>query len=228
MRITAPGLLLVALLTAGEAFTAEPAPAESAVPGPSARADRIVLEDVYRQSGAARTVPGPSWMDYVSDVLSRAAGSLFRRLDPLGQLVGPWSHIFAVILAGALLLSFLVILGRVFAKRGPPAEPAAAVQTSLPFPAPARGREEWRLEFEERLGRGETLPALQALWWWFALSASPEGVDPAWTSREVLVRAGRDELVPVARVLDRMIYGPLPPREPEVRALLAEMEGAFA
>lgn len=236
MRACAFGLLLAALLASGvEARGAEPIEAgETEAAGseyPSAaRADRVVLEDVYRESGAARIVPGPAWWDYVAALASKALDWLFKRLDPLGQLVGPWSRVIASVLAATLIVVFLLILVRLLIRLGDTkaGRKGGASVISRPDPAHPRSREEWRRELEVLLGHGETLPALRALWWWFALSASPAGVDPSWTSGEVLSRAGRTELRPFAQVLDRMIYGSRTPQETQIRALLADMEATLA
>jgi hypothetical protein len=49
--------------------------------------------------------------------------------------------------------------------------------------------------------------------------------DPSWTTRELVSRAKRSELTPVARDLDRLAYGRAAPGVRDVRALAAALEG---
>jgi hypothetical protein len=51
-------------------------------------------------------------------------------------------------------------------------------------------------------------------------------VDPSWTSRELLVRAGRPDLGPWAAALDRMTYGPRRPAAGDLRELVDALESA--
>jgi hypothetical protein len=70
--------------------------------------------------------------------------------------------------------------------------------------------------------------ALEAVWWWLAVSTMSREVDASWTSRELLEAAGRPDLRPLARDLDRMAYGPTRPSPGDVRQLVSGLEVGLA
>ena len=69
--------------------------------------------------------------------------------------------------------------------------------------------------------------ACEALWWWLARSLLADPVEASWTSRELLVHAGRRDLTPGVRHLDRLIYGAVPPSPDDVRGLWGELREAL-
>jgi hypothetical protein len=81
---------------------------------------------------------------------------------------------------------------------------------------------------DARLAAGDVAAALEALWWWFARSASTADVDPSWTSRELLAHCGRHDLTPLALGLDRLLYGPARPGSVELRTFIARAEAGLA
>ena len=76
---------------------------------------------------------------------------------------------------------------------------------------PAPASRDWAEELRRRLEGGDVAAALEALWWWLATQVGVPDADPSWTSRELLVHAGRGDLRRPVRRLDHMIYGPEAP-----------------
>lgn len=196
-------------------------------------ADHALLQRLIEQEGIARGTAGPDWADYLVSLAGAA-------LDALGRLLSPARHLIAglglsmetvttVLLA--LLVAVVTALAALGAWRllrrrraGLPAAAAADVAVKLE-PAP-RDPRAWRALLDERLGAGGIAEALEATWWWLAASVSSGPVDPSWTSRELLVRAGRTDLARWAAALDRMTYGPRRPALDDVRGLVQALEAA--
>lgn len=65
----------------------------------------------------------------------------------------------------------------------------------------------WSRRFRRRLEESSWTEALEALWWWAATRLDPRGLSPAWTTDQLVARAGRAELEPPMRELDRLRYG---------------------
>ena len=140
--------------------------------------------------------------------------------------------LIAAVLTVALALALLVLSivrrlpGR--AARGPSVPSTGA--EGIPADAPlSRDRLAWRAEVETRLSRGDIPGALEAFWWWLALSLPLEStVEPSWTTRELLLRARRRELLGLGRALDVLMYGSCVPLPEDVTACLARFEEKLA
>jgi hypothetical protein len=102
---------------------------------------------------------------------------------------------------------------------------ASAIPSAQPLAE--HDREGWRREIDRRLAAGDLEGTLEALWWWFARSVSRDRVDPSWTSHELLARCARPDLTPLARVLDRLLYGQQRPRPDDVRRFVGRIEAAL-
>jgi hypothetical protein len=86
-------------------------------------------------------------------------------------------------------------------------------------------RRAWKAEIEARLASGDVAGALEAFWWWLASSLSLESaVDASWTTRELLAKARRRELLGLGARLDVLMYGPRIPSSDDVIACLARFE----
>jgi len=235
-RATRAGAALAAALALTLPAWAGPSPPVPHDPDPPVlrQADVPLLERVYEDSGAARRVERKSWTAYLGYLGARVGAAIdrllmggFERLSGLSLL---WSWAARLIVAGAVL-ALIFVLVRLAAhlwRRSRRAVEAGAGDGELTARAPGRDAAAWRAEFERRLAAGEVARALEAAWWWLASSLSGEEVDPSWTGRELLERAGRRELLPVVRRFDVLAYGPLRPAAEEVRrygAQLAEVLG---
>ena len=76
-----------------------------------------------------------------------------------------------------------------------------------------------------RLEGGDVAGALEALWWWLAASVTLNAaIDESWTTRELLVRARRPELLRAGSGLDALMYGRSSPSAADVGACLARFE----
>jgi hypothetical protein len=195
----------------------------------SARAHLDVVERVMAESGVDRTPAPEGWIGYVRGLAESFAEWMVRAFPRLSGVRALADHAgtLCLVLLGLLLLGVVYAWLRGAARRrrpSPPAPPAAAA----PPPPEARDRAAWRAEIDRRLGRGDVPGALEALWWWFARSVSAAEVDPSWTSRELLARSGRADLAPLARGLDRLLYGSARPTAADVRLFLGGLERALA
>ena len=91
--------------------------------------------------------------------------------------------------------------------------------------SPAPDRSAWRRQIESRLEGGDVAGALEALWWWLAASLTVnEAIDESWTTRELLVRARRPELLRAGFGLDALMYGRTSPSVADVGACLERLE----
>lgn len=187
-----------------EAEWAEP---QSAEPN-RARLDRIYAEhdlDLYTERAG--------WAAYLGYLLERLDDWIAVRVTGfLNRLLGSstaWRNaIYGVI--GAALVALLVWLALLLRSMLRQREPEQAPEVEVRAPSPAAGGADaaaWRAELDRRLAAGDLEAALEAAWWWLACSLAGSRVNPAWTSRELLVAAGRPDLGPAVRGLDAMIYG---------------------
>ena len=196
-------------------------------------ADPAVLERIIEESEVETGLPRPGAWRYFQDTLETAFFWLTERLKRFSFPPG-WESalrtaaIFAVTLA-VLLLSF--ILGRYVIRRLKRKANARQgdVLVGERAAAPRKtDRDEWRRELEKRLAGSDGRRALEAVWWWLASSILGAAVDPSWTNRELLSRAGRPDLSSHARQLDRMRYGTTLPSVEEVKRFVATLESELA
>jgi hypothetical protein len=194
--------------------------------------DAELLRKVFAETRAATSPERPSITAYPGvwiRELFKAIGRMFSAVLPPGaaevaQLVA------LLVLGAAIALLAVSILRRVQARRrrGAPVPRLAWTEEADAAPL-SRGRAEWRREVDARLARGDVAGALEALWWWLAASVTPEGApDPSWTTRELLARARRADLISQGAALDTLMYGPLAPTAGGVAACLARLEESLA
>ena len=192
-------------------------------------ADPAVVERVLASSGVERT-PVPPETSYLGELLGAAAGYVVDALMAGAKLL----HIPPVLLwwiAGGLavllaLLAVRLIVSRL-RRRRPGKRGEDAFTAGLP-PAAPRDSVAWRAELDRRLAGGQVPEALEALWWWLARTLKGGEAESDWTSRELVVRSGREDLRDLARRLDAFTYGPRPPDLSELRGLLGRFEEALA
>lgn len=199
---------------------------------PPAVADHALIERILAETGVERQPPSPGFADYMQTVAEAVLRGVADWLGAL-RIKAQWAlEPLAIGLALSLLVVLVIALFLVL--RRSRREAGAARQRRTPEvpvgPArssPALDRQGWAERFEEHLSRGDVARALEAVWWWFARSVAGERVDPSWTSRELLLRCGRVDLLRFAGALDRMIYGAVPPRPDAVRALFGSLQEAL-
>ena len=190
-----------------------------------ARADAAALEEAL--APVERERPKPDWAEYVPVLAAAFLSRLWDGIQPLRSLLSfgaatvtalAWA--FVVIVALALLAA---LCGFAPWRRKARASVTAAGPGAGSAPAAPAGPREWSLELERRLAAGDLAGALEALWWIFAGAIGHGEVRASWTSGELVARAGREDLRPLALQLDRFRYGPRPPGVAEVRALAGRL-----
>ncbi|HEV8242002.1 MAG TPA: hypothetical protein VGS57_21735 [Thermoanaerobaculia bacterium] len=203
-------------------------------------ADPEALRRALAEAKAASKLPEPGTLDYLADWIRWLQHALFGALER----VAPWAGLPIVervaiyaALGAALLAAFLVavIAARRWRKRRALHEPAAS---TLPLPAaptlPAGDAGWWQGELQRRLAEGRLRPALEAAWWWTARRLDPPGLDPSWTSGDLLRSAGASPnrigagaLRAPLRRLDRQLWGGAELARDEVESVVAELGGAL-
>jgi hypothetical protein len=197
-------------------------------------ADADLVRRILRETGVATKPSGPPLTSYLGawmEALARWFSRFFaERPGMAGTIVNAAAVIAILTLAAALILVALSIVRRA-RNRGPREAPApglggAGLRQEAPSP---RDRAAWRAEIEARLSRGYIAGALEAFWWWLASSLPLEsGIDASWTTRELLVKARRHELLGLGGTLDVLMYGPRIPSPESVTACLARFEEKLA
>jgi hypothetical protein len=193
-----------------------------------APADRAVLERVLTSSGVERT-PVPPESSYLGELVRTALEALVQGLEKGARMVHvPAQALIAaafVAVAVALflivraLLPYLRLLGR--------KAPGTPALVAMPAPAAELDAAGWRAELDRRLAAGRSAEALEAAWWWLARSLAGSRALADWTSRDLVIRAGRPDLTALVRRLDAFIYGPHRPAPDEVRGLVSRLEDAL-
>jgi hypothetical protein len=193
-----------------------------------APADRAVLQRVLASSRVERT-PVPPESSYLRELARAALDTLFQAVRKGAGMVhlSPRALIGAAVVVAALALGLLVraLLPRL--RRGRRAAGEAPASVAPPLPLRELDAAGWRAELERRLAAGRSAEALEAAWWWLARSLAGSQAMPDWTSRDLLRRAGRQDLAALIRRLDAFIYGPHRPAAQDVRGLVDRLEEAL-
>jgi hypothetical protein len=194
-------------------------------------ADRALLERVLASTGVERT-PVPPESSYFGELGRAARETLMQAIRRGAEMLHLPRKVMiaAAFLAAAvaLLLIARALLPRLRRRRRP--VPVGEL-TLVTAPAAAHAADTatgWRAELERRLAAGQTAEALEAAWWWLARSLVGSQAEPDWTSRDLVSRARRPDLVALIRRLDAFIYGPLRPIPDDVRRLVARLEEALS
>jgi hypothetical protein len=193
-------------------------------------ADPAALREALAQAKASQKLAGPSFGEYVFDL----GQWLKERLLGLLGDSGGWSRISllervafytALAAAGLAALAVLAMALRRWRSRRlvEVASPLAVMPAAAPPPGDAGW---WREELRRRLAAGALRPALEAAWWWTARRLDPPGLDPSWTTGELLRVGGAAPLRAPLRRLDRLLWGGGMPRRDEVDAVVHELAGS--
>jgi hypothetical protein len=197
-------------------------------------ADLGVLRGVLERTRVVRTPAGPrlgGYFEALAAAFARWLGRLFESAA-LGDGVAIAGEIAALAIVAGAVCFFAVSLWRWIGARrraGAAAVPRLDWRTEDRAGAAALDRAAWRRLLEERLASGDLAGGLEALWWWFAAALDLDGgVDPSWTTRELLRRARRPGLSGAAAALDVLMYGPRIPTPDDVARCLATLERSLA
>lgn len=197
-------------------------------------ADHGLVKRILAENRVEQT-PVPPEASYVGEVLRAVQRAVIdaltagiRRLDVPEPLVYTVAWGLAVL---AVLLIVWVIFSWWRRRRRGKEEGGGSIAT-LDVPPAKRTAAEWRAELDRRLAEGRIAETLEALWWWLARSLAGDRAEPDWTSRDLLVRARRedlrDDLRDIVRRLDAFTYGPRPPGVDDLRHLVGRLEEALA
>jgi hypothetical protein len=202
-----------------------------ALPPPGwAEADGEALRRALEAAGPSE-LPGPSFGDYlldlgawVRDLLLDAVGRALPAADwSLAERVALYGVVGAAVVATLAVLAFAV--RRLRQRR---ALPVAAAAVAPPLPEATADAAWWGSELARRLEGGALRAALEALWWWVARRLDPPGLDPSWTTGELLGRsAGAGSLREPLRRLERLQWGTAEPRRSDVEALVRTLREAL-
>lgn len=191
----------------------------------SAAGDRALLERVLRETRADTTPPTASGRDYLAALAEAFARWVARELGVLGPLLHvPASVLYAVawtllaVVAAVLAVAATRLVTRLVTRRGARVVPAAAPPGEA-LTGPPLATDAWAQELERRLQGADPRAALQALWWWLARRLKGAAAEPSWTTRELLLTAGRTDLQAEGRVLDRLLYAAGTPSMADIRGL---------
>jgi hypothetical protein len=206
----------------------------STLPPPAwADADPEALHRALAEAKAATKLPGPGAVEYLADLarwlLERTFGALERVLPwsgrPIVERIGIYAAVGAALLAALVVL--LVAVRRWRARRARRQAPAVAVPMPSAPATPSGDASWWQRELQRRLAEGRLRPALEAAWWWTARRLDPPGLDPSWTSGELLRASGAPgaALRAPMRRLDRQLWGGGGLRRDEVESVVADLGG---
>jgi hypothetical protein len=106
----------------------------------------------------------------------------------------------------------------------------AAAPSAVPMPSahtlPAGDAGWWQRELQRRLAEGRLRRALEAAWWWTARRLDPPGLEPSWTSSDLMRASGAAALRAPLRKLDRQLWGGGALARDQVESVVAELGGA--
>ena len=195
-------------------------------------ADRELLRRTMAQTRVATGRPTPGLMSWASDAglaFSRWMAGWMERVLPgfsrrLAPLLEPAMMVLLALLAAALCVFLARYALERWRRRTRPVGQEPVEQLGPTTGPPAT--HDWAGELERRLGRGDVALAIEALWWWLASGLVADRAEPSWTSRELVTRAGRRDLLAAVRRLDRMMYGAARPQADEVHRLWSDLREA--
>lgn len=228
-------LLLVILFQA-------PLAAEESVPWLEPAAARPeVLEEIVRTEGVRTSPERPGLVRYTVDLGWALLDALEHRFEgylpgtveklaAAAKLAARVVFVIALALLAATLAGALLEDYRRRRERALEEDAVNPVETPAPDRPEGRSSDDWAAELRRRLAAGDAAAACHALWWWLAAILAPgiaeAALSPSWTSRELIVRAGRSDLAGPVRRLDRMLYGAARPGVEDVRRLWGDLEEA--
>lgn len=193
-------------------------------------ADPAALREALAQAKASQKLPGPSFGEYVLDLGRWLSERVF---GAIGKAL-PWADLSlleriafysALGAAGLAALAVLVVAVRRWRSRRDATRPASPLTGPAPPPPPPGDAAWWLAELRRRLAAGALRPALEAAWWWTARRLDPPGLDPSWTTGELLRARDAAALRAPLRRLDRLMWGAGAPRRDDVEAVVDDLAG---
>jgi hypothetical protein len=191
-------------------------------------ADQELMRRVLAEQAVVQVPPAPSWSEYLLHVLRTVVEMLLAPLLRNLPMAGLARWMLVTVLAVAVVALLALVVRALRRRRRRPGAPAVEVAAARERAA-ARALDPaaWRTRLDAHLGSGDVAAALDALWWWLAVSVAREPVDPSWTTRELLARAGRTDLGGFSAALDRLAYAAARPAAADVRAFAERLQAAL-
>lgn len=204
---------------------AEPAAEASAT---VVAADRQLLDDIFERQGMTATRSKPGFGAYLQDVGSAVGRTVASWLSVrLGGLSGTTSQLIGYIayaLLAILAVFVLILIGRALWRYyGRPRSGDEELRDLRPAAQSAADGVAWDSVLQEAVQAGDVSRAIEALWWWLAETLGCHA-DGSWTSRELVQRAGRRDLLPQVRRLDRLLFSPQVPAMGDVEGLWHDLQ----
>jgi hypothetical protein len=201
-------------------------------PPPWIPADPVALRDALAQAKAANKMPGPSMGEYLFDLGKWLQERIFSALErvlpwtglPIVEKVSIYGALAAALLAALTVLVIALRRWRAVRK----GRTAKAVVTQSSAPPPPGDAAWWREELTRRLAAGNLRGTLEAAWWWTARRIDPPGLDPSWTSGDLLRASDLPRLHEPLRRLDRQLWGGASPERAEVDAVVRDLSSVEA
>ncbi len=193
-------------------------------------ADQVLMKRVLAESGVEQT-PVPPETSYLGDLGRAAQRAMIDALIAGIKKLNVPEPLVRVVAWGLAVLAVLLIAWVAFSwwkRRRRGKEEGEGSVAALDVPPSRRTTHAWRAELDRRLAEGRIAEALEALWWWLARSLAGDRAEPDWTSRDLVARAGRNDLRDLIRRLDAFTYGPRPPGIDDLRHLVGRLEEALA
>lgn len=228
-------LLLISVPESGSQSLAEtPAPAAEtpeaqSIEIPSPEADRDLLRQTMVDARIAtdRSRPGITlWARDTGIAFSQwIAGWMERVLPRFARGLAPFFEPVLMVLLALLAAVLLGFLARYALERWRRREGVAipgSVQRLGAADEDTAARD-WEGELRRYLAKGDVAASIEALWWWLASRLVADRAGASWTSRELVNKAGRRDLLTVVRRLDRMMYGAVRPSTDEVSRLWGDL-----
>ena len=204
----------------------------SAVLVPTAvAADDAVVRQILLDQRVDSEPSRPGFGGYLRDVgmaVGRVLSRWLLKLAPgfastsrwLAGLDPAWVWLAILLLGAFVLVRWLVSRER---RRTVTSDiPEEALPDAKPRP---RAEQDWGAAIESALAAGDAMGALEGVWWWLADRLGHERADSAWTSRELVLRAQRRDLLPMVRRFDGLVYGPRRPDPAAVRGFWDDLRG---
>ena len=197
-----------------------------------ATAERATLDELVETHQVVTAAGRPGLMSYVRDFFLYVMRQIAEWID---SFWGRWSTATGVlatvvayaVLALAVSVVVIVLLRTLRRGRKQQGDGAHELEETVAAPRLAPAAEALDARFEALLAAGDVGAALAALWAWLAAILVGPSADPAWTSRELALAAGRRDLLPTVRHFDRLLYGPSTPSAADVRQLRSTLDGAL-
>jgi hypothetical protein len=196
-------------------------------------ADHALMKRVLAESGVEQT-PVPPETSYLGELLGALQHALIEALSAGLERLDVPEPLVLIVAWGLVSLAVLLIAWVVFSwwkrrRRGERREEGGEGSVAaLDVPPARRTAADWRAELDRLLAEGRIAEALEALWWWLARSLAGDHAEPDWTSRDLVVKARREDLKDLVRRLDAFTYGPRPPGIEDLRGLVGRLEAALA